>query len=158
MVKFIEVYYYYLIFKTISLQTFVQFSSVILMDNKVTAAGQERVALERYAMQMEHVQFVLLQNLYRMLDVPLRIQSVLAALNVFVIQIQMHHRAAHGHQKYTQYAPAIARHSRIMVDRAFVVLLLLEEQTPCAQVSYRAAKIIILSPLLFPQLQLLHAR
>ena len=123
----------------------------------MTAAGQERVAQKRYAMQMEHVQFVLLQNLYRMLVVPLRIQSVLVALNVFVIQIQMHHRAALCYQKYTQYAPVIARHPRIMVDRAFVVLLLVEEQTPCAQVSYRTAKMIILPPLLLPP-QLLHAR
>ena len=147
---------WYLIFKTISLQTFVQFSSVILMDNKVTAAGQERVAQERYAMQMEHVQFVLLQNLYRMLDVPLRIQSVLVALNVFVIQIQMHHQAAHQHQTYTQYAAAIAGQTRIMVDRACVVLPPAEEQTPCAQRPYLAAKMIILHPLMFPQL--LHAR
>ena len=123
----------------------------------MTAASQELVVQERYAMQMEHVQFVLLQNLYRMLDVPLRIQSVLGALNVFVIQIQMHHRAAHQHQTYTQYAAAIAGQTHIMVDRACVVLPPAEEQTPCARGPYLAAKMIILPPLLLPP-QLLHAR
>ena len=127
-----------------------------LVDIKGTAAGQELVTLERYAMQMEHVQFVLLQKIYHMLGVALQIQFALVALHVFVIQIQMRHRAANQYQAYTQYAPAIARHTRIMVDRACVVLPPAEEQTPCAQGPYLAAEMIILPPLMFPQL--LHAR